>query len=96
MTPPRPRKSKMLALFLSGLFPGLGQLYNGDFLRALLFFVAGYVSGFGPLSPLTIDIDIDDPAAGLRNVLLASLPFLLIALWSAIDAWRRAALTERP
>lgn len=93
--PPRRRaRSRVIALTLSGLFPGLGQLYNGDGLRGLAFAAAGALTAFGPWNPLEIEIDPDDPAAGLRNVLLASLPFLAIALWSAIDAWRRARRPE--
>lgn len=93
--PPRRRpRSRVIALTLSGLFPGLGQLYNGDLGRGLAFAVAGALTAFGPWNPLEIEIDPDDPAAGLRNVLLASLPFLAIALWSAIDAWRRARRPE--
>jgi len=89
---PRPRRprSRFLAMMLSGLFPGLGQLYNREPWRALAFFVAGVVTGFGPWNPLDVDIDIDDPVRGLRNVLLASLPFLAVALWSVVDAYRRA------
>ena len=85
-----PRRSPLLAAFLSGVFPGLGQLYNRDRLKALLFFVGGAVSAFGPLNPLNVDIDVDNPALGLRMVLLASLPFLVIATWSVIDAYRQA------
>lgn len=92
--PVRRKRSRFLATTLSGLFPGLGQLYNGDALRALAFAAAGMITGFGPWNPLAIEIDPDDLAAGLRNVLLASVPFLVVALWSAIDAWRRAG--DRP
>jgi hypothetical protein len=88
--PVRRKRSRILALTLSGLFPGLGQLYNGDPLRALGFAAAGMLTGFGPWNPLEVEIDPDDLSSGLRNVLLASLPFLIVALWSAIDAWRRA------
>lgn len=89
--PPRKRRSRILAMTLSGLFPGLGQLYNREPWRALAFFVAGAFTGCGPWNPLSIDIDIADPVRGLRNVLLASLPFMAIALWSVVDAYRRAA-----
>lgn len=84
------RRSALLAVALSGLFPGLGQLYNGDRGRALAFFVAGVVTGFGPWNPLALDIDPLDPVPGLRHVLIASLPFLVVALWSLVDAGRRA------
>ena len=82
------RRSPIVAALLSGVFPGLGQLYKHETLKALLFLVGGAVTAFGPFSPVDIDIDLDDPAAGLRKVLLAALPFLVIALWSVIDAYR--------
>ncbi len=84
--PAKPR-SPILAAVLSGLFPGLGQLYNRQRLKALLFFAGGAVTAFGPLNPLEVDIDPNDPAAGLRKVLLASLPFLAVATWSVLDAY---------
>jgi hypothetical protein len=89
-TGPARRRKPLLAVFLSGIFPGLGQLYNRDRLKALLFLAGGALTAFGPLNPLDVDIDMSDPAAGLRNVLLASLPFLAIATWSVIDAYRSA------
>jgi hypothetical protein len=87
------RRSPLLAVFLSGVFPGLGQLYNRERLKALLFFIGGAVTAFGPLNPLNVDIDLDDPVAGLRKVLLLSVPFLAIALWSVLDAYRTARQT---
>lgn len=84
------RRSPLIAVILSGTFPGLGQLYNRERLKALLFFGGGLLTAFGPFNPLDVDIDLDNPAAGLRNVLLASLPFLAVALWSVVDAYRTA------
>ena len=89
---PRPR-SPMLAVFLSGLFPGLGQLYNRERLKGLLFIAGSIMLGFGPLSPLSVDIDPSDLAGGLRKVLIGSLPFLGVALWSVLDAYRSARRT---
>src|SRR5206468_1673448 len=37
------RRQKVLAFFLSGIVPGLGQLYNRDLLKGALFLVAGGV-----------------------------------------------------
>lgn len=87
------RRSPFVAVLLSGVFPGLGQLYNRERLKALLFFVGGAVAAFGPFNPLAVDIDLDDPVAGLRKVLLLSVPFLAIALWSVLDAYRTARQT---
>jgi hypothetical protein len=80
----------VVAVVLSGIFPGLGQLYNRERLKALLFGVGGVVTAFGPFSPVDVEIDLRDPATGLRTALLASLPFLAIALWSVVDAYRAA------
>ena len=87
------RRSPTIAVLLSGTFPGLGQLYNRELRKAGLFAVGAILTAFGPLSPLDIDIDLADPSAGLRNVMLASLPFLIIAVWSVIDAYRIAKRT---
>ncbi|MGD0946965.1 MAG: DUF5683 domain-containing protein [Candidatus Binatia bacterium] len=84
------RRSPLLAAVLSGLFPGLGQLYNRERWKALLFLIGGAVTATVPLSLLDVDIDLDNLAAGMRNMLLASLPFLVVALWSVIDAYRTA------
>lgn len=87
-TPGSPqRRRALIAVVLSGLFPGLGQLYNGQRLKAVLFAAVGAVTAFGPLSPVDVDIDPGDLAAGMEKLLLASLPFLLIALWSILDAF---------
>lgn len=88
-------RSPVLAAFLSGIFPGLGQLYNGERGKAALFAIGAALTGFGPLSPLDADIDLGDPAAALRGLLLASLPFLALAFWSVVDAYRRAGTVSR-
>ena len=80
------RRSPIAAAFLSGIFPGLGQLYNRQFRKAALFALGAILTGVWPLSPLDMDIDPGDVGAGLRRVLLASIPFIVIALWSVIDA----------
>jgi hypothetical protein len=87
------RRNPLVAIFLSGIFPGLGQLYNGERGKAALFALGAALTGFGPLSPLDVDIDLGDPAAGLRGILLASVPFLIVAVWSVADAYRVARAT---
>lgn len=90
---PSPRRSPLVAVILAGLFPGLGQLYNRERLKALLFFAAGALTAFGPFSPVDVNIDLNDLTAGLHKVLWATLPFLAVALWSVIDAYRVAKRT---
>ena len=89
------RRRPVVAVILAGLFQGLGQLYNREWLKALLFFAAGAVTAFGPLSPMDVDIDLDNLEAGLQKVLLATLPFLVVALWSVVDAYRAAKRFNR-
>ncbi len=88
--PPAPpsRRTLVFAAILSGLFPGLGQWYRGEKKKAALFAIGGVLTAFGPISPGNVDIDLGDPATGLRNVLLATLPFMIVATWSVIDAYR--------
>ncbi len=90
------RRSPLVAAILSGLFPGLGQLYNRQRLKALGFLLGGVVTAAGPFSPMDVDIDLDNPVVGLRNLLLASLPFLVVALWSVVDAYLVARRTSQP
>lgn len=86
----------MLAAFLSGIFPGFGQLYNGERLKAALFFTGGALTAFGPFNPLEADLDLGDPSGALETLLLTSLPFLLVALWSVVDAYRVARVAAAP
>jgi hypothetical protein len=90
------RGRAIAAAFLSGIFPGLGQLYNRDLLRGALFFGGGVLLGFGPIGPLTVPIDPENPMPGLQRVLLETLPFLALALWSVVDAYRRADRVPPP
>jgi TM2 domain-containing membrane protein YozV len=70
-------KSPGLAFFLSFLFPGIGQVYNGQPAKALVFFAA-FVAAFytmiqyGPMPWVFF------------------LPF--VVLYNLVDAWRTAAL----
>ena len=84
------RRSPLVAVLLSGLFPGLGQLYNREKAKALLMLVLGAVTGFAPLGGVDISLDPDQAAAGLLKLALASLPFFAVAAWSIVDAYRVA------
>ncbi|HEX6739107.1 MAG TPA: DUF5668 domain-containing protein [Vicinamibacteria bacterium] len=73
---PAPPKSPALALFLS-LFPGLGQLYNGQVAKAFTFFFAFVGSIYGAAE-----------IAGLPFGLL--IPFTYF--YNLVDAYRSATL----
>ena len=57
------RKSAELAAVLSFFFPGLGQVYNGDFVKAFLFILGamllGWLFGFLLTLPLCIWAVVD-------------------------------------
>ncbi len=88
MTEHSARRQKLIAFILSGVFPGLGQLYNRQPRKGAAFLVAGVVLSwfFGravPTAPLTLI----QPGADL----IVPLCLLLIFwLWSIVDAWRVA------
>ena len=78
----------MIAFFLSGVFPGLGQLYNHQPLKGGAFLVAGVALSWRigrvvPNDPVTLA----SAKVGADAILLLCL-LLAIWLWSAIDAWR--------
>jgi len=83
----RPR-GKVVALILSGVFLGLGQLYNRQPLKGALFLTVGIV-----LSWLLVRTIPTDPTA-LAHVGAAPFVLLLVLLaiwlWSLVDAWREA------
>ncbi len=48
--------SPLLAVVFSFFIPGLGQLYTGQFLKAVLLFVAAVVFGFFSFTLITIPL----------------------------------------
>jgi TM2 domain-containing membrane protein YozV len=72
--PPRPPKSPAFALFLS-LFPGLGQLYNGQVAKAFTFFFGWVGSIYG--------------AAEISGIMFG--PFIaFVYFFNLIDAYKSA------
>ncbi|SEA78294.1 signal peptidase I [Thiothrix caldifontis] len=82
----KPRKP-LLAVLMSALLPGLGQLYNGEFHKAVWLFL-----GFALLTvPAIAIVALYLPVSWTSPTLFIGL-VLLIALWiyGVINAWRRA------
>ena len=78
----------MIALILSGVFPGLGQFYNRQPKKGVAFLAAGIVLSWflGRAVPTDL-LTLIQPEAPL----IVSLCILLIVwFWSIIDAWRVA------
>ena len=88
MTEQGARRQQIIALILSGVFPGLGQFYNRQPGKGAAFLVAGIVLSWllgraVPTAPLTMI----QPEARLIVPLCV---LLLVWVWSIIDAWRGA------
>jgi hypothetical protein len=88
MTHPAGRRRAIIAFFLSGVFPGLGQFYNHQPLKGGAFLVAGAVLSWllGRMVPVDL-MALASASVGTDAILLLCL-LLAIWLWSAIDAWR--------
>jgi hypothetical protein len=88
MTEPSARRRKIVALILSGAFPGLGQFYNRQRIKGVVFLVAGIVLSWvlGRALPT-------DPRALAQTGAALIVPLcvlLAVWLWSIADAWRVA------
>jgi len=75
-------------LILSGVFLGLGQLYNRQPLKGALFLAAGVVLSWLLIRTIPTDPTTLAHAGPAPFVLL--LVLLAIWLWSLVDAWREA------
>jgi len=88
MTDPATRKRKVIAVILSGIFPGLGQFYNRQPVKGVTGLAVGLALSWlagraAPSDPLAFN----PPGAALLAPLCA---LLIVWLWSIIDAWRAA------
>ena len=88
MTEPSVRRRKIIALILSGVFPGLGQFYNRQHIKGAAFLAAGVVLSWllGQAVP-TDPLALAQPGA---NLIVPLCVLLALWLWSLIDAWRVA------
>ncbi|OLC36367.1 MAG: hypothetical protein AUH81_08230 [Candidatus Rokubacteria bacterium 13_1_40CM_4_69_5] len=88
MTEPRARRRKIVALVLSGVFPGLGQFYNRQPIKGVVFLGAGIVLSW----VLGRAVPTDPQALAQTGAALIVLLCVLLALWlwSIVDAWRIA------
>src|SRR3989442_12891758 len=88
MTEPRARRRKIVALVLSGVFPGLGQFYNRQPIKGVVFLGAGIVLSW----VLGRAVPTDPHALAQTGAALIVLLCVVLALWlwSIVDAWRIA------
>jgi len=78
----------VIALILSGVFPGLGQLYNRQPTKGVAFVAAGVALTWflGRAIPEDLLMLIQPEA----RLILPLCVLLLVWLWSVVDAWRVA------
>ena len=86
MSGPAARRRQVVGLILSGIFPGLGQLYNREYLKGLLFAAAGVVLSWLASRLIPADLLALAQPSGALILLLAVL--LALWVWAVIDAWR--------
>jgi len=83
------KRRKVAALVLSGVFPGLGQFYNRQPVKGVLFVVAGVMlswllSRVLPANPIALSQE------EATSVVPPGLTLSAVWLWSVVDAWRVA------
>ena len=90
----RTGRSKVVALVLSGIFPGIGQFYNRQPMKGAGFLVAGAVLSWVAGRAVPVDQLMQNLLAGKSPLSLALiLPLCLLLIvwcWSLVDAWRVA------
>jgi Mn2+/Fe2+ NRAMP family transporter len=85
---PDARRRQVVSFILSGIFPGLGQFYNREFLKGVLFIVPGAVLAWLFMRAVPTDIlALAQPGASL---ILPMVLLLVVWIWAIADAWRVA------
>ena len=88
MADPTPRRRQVIALMLSGIFPGIGQLYNRQHIKGAIGVVLGVVLTWAAARAAPADpVALAQPGADVLGPLLA---LLAVWAWSLVDAWRAA------
>ena len=88
MADPATRRRQVIALMLSGIFPGIGQLYNRQPIKGAVGVVVGVVLTWAAARAAPADpLALSEPGADILAPLFA---LLAVWVWSLIDAWRAA------
>jgi hypothetical protein len=88
MSEPGARRRQAVGFILSGIFPGLGQLYNGEYLKGVLFIIPGAVLTWLVSRAMPADLlALAQPNAAVMGLLAV---LLALWFWAIIDAWRVA------
>jgi len=77
-----------VGFILSGIFPGLGQLYNREYLKGVVFVVPSAVLTWLTFRAAPTDLlALAQPSPTLMLLMVA---LLAIWLWAIVDAWKVA------
>ena len=88
MGDPAKRRRQVVGFILSGIFPGLGQLYNREYLKGVLFIIPGVVLNWLAYRAAPTDLlALAQPSATLMLLLTA---LLAVWAWAIMDAWKVA------
>jgi len=83
----------VIAAMMSACLPGFGQLYNGQFNRAIWFFIGFCIA----VAPATAMVALAVPVVATAPVIALLLLFAFVLwVWSVCDAWRWAKLLQTP
>jgi arabinogalactan oligomer / maltooligosaccharide transport system permease protein len=91
------RKNPILALILSGLLPGLGQVYNNQIVKGIIFFAINIIismMAYGPFMKFMKSFGSPEDLSGdmslLYKLLIYSSAGTLVLIVAMIDAKRSA------
>jgi hypothetical protein len=88
MADPTARRRQVVALMLSGIFPGIGQFYNRQLVEGAIGLVLGLALTWAAARAAPADpLALAQPGADVLGPLLA---LLAVWVWSLVDAWRAA------
>jgi arabinogalactan oligomer/maltooligosaccharide transport system permease protein len=97
MTEIKKRKNPILALVLSGILPGLGQFYNNQIIKGLLFFAVNVlisIMAYGPFVRFVKGMgspkDFSDDMSMLYKLLIYSSAGTVVVIVAMIDAKKSA------
>jgi hypothetical protein len=97
MTDNRKRKNPILALVLSGLLPGLGQIYNNQIPKGILFFALNILLSYLSYEPFAYFLkswntfqDAPPDMSQLTRLLICSSAATVILVAAMIDAKKSA------
>ena len=83
-------RSPALSALLSAVFPGLGQFYNRHWWKGVGFLAATLLLMQFAAGSFSLDAILSGEAVDLRPVLGSLIVLAAVALWSVVDAYRRA------